>query len=43
MANRWEPHKDTLRRLYLDQGTTLSKVMQEMKDSYGFTARFVTV
>ena len=33
---RWQTHKDTIERLYLDENKTLSDLMHIMDKSYGF-------
>jgi Clr5 domain len=37
----WGQHKDTISRLYLDEGLTLLAVRDRMKKGYGFEATYV--
>lgn len=34
----WEPHKATIKALYIDEGRSLKEVMEIMKSKYGFEA-----
>jgi hypothetical protein len=40
MASSWEPHKQTLRTLYVDRDETLKSIMTHMKDMCGFTKKY---
>jgi hypothetical protein len=39
MASKWEPHKETIEKLFSDRKRTLEEVMAIMKRGAGFTAR----
>lgn len=38
-AKRWEKHKDTIRRLYIDEGLSVEEVANIMKHQYRFDAK----
>jgi hypothetical protein len=40
MTSSWEPHKDTLRTLYVDRDETLKNIMIHMRDFHGFTRKY---
>lgn len=37
-SSEWAGHKDTIRRLYLEEGMSLSSVMEHMQLHHNFTA-----
>lgn len=39
MMERWEIHKGTLRKLFLEEGMILQEVIGVMEDKYNFHAR----
>lgn len=41
MVYDWESHKDTIRRLYVDEGKQVDSIMEYMRVVYDFKPRFV--
>jgi hypothetical protein len=39
-TSSWDPHRDTLRKLYIDRGETLKSIMNHMRDFHGFTRKY---
>jgi hypothetical protein len=39
MASKWEPYKDRIKELYLDQKKTLQDVTEIVYNEMGFSAR----
>jgi hypothetical protein len=39
MASKWEPHRATIEKLYIDEKRTLQQVMSIMEKDVGFSAR----
>jgi hypothetical protein len=40
MAATWEPHKETIRMLYMVRNETLKNVMVHMRDVHGFVKKY---
>lgn len=39
IASKWDPHKETIRRLYIDDKISLDELVRVMKEEYNFAAR----
>jgi hypothetical protein len=40
MGYRWEEHRETCYRLYIEQGWPLERIMAYLQSSAGFTPRY---
>jgi hypothetical protein len=39
MGYKWKQHRETCRRLYVDEGKSLTEVMKYMAEHHNFTPR----